>query len=367
MSWYVLVLFWIGFFALIENKAKLNRVTSVGDVEEQRYSFVAALIVIAPIIMMAATRDFNLGDTYVYSRTFNNKVPSLMDGLMPYLDTVSKDKGFYFFSSLIKIFITKDVVVYFWIIASIQGLLLLRFFRKYSCCYLMSIFLFVASTDYISWMFNGMRQFLAVLIVLTAVPQILNKKYIVSIIIIIFASFFHQTALLMIPILFVTVGDAWNRRSLIFIVVVIASIVFVNQFTDILNDSLAGTQYENVVSDYKSANDSGTNIIRVIIYCIPAILSFFYRSQINNSGSDIIKLSANMSIVSAGLYLISMVTSGIFIGRLPIYCSLFGYILLPWIFFKILQGHYRRYIVVVMIISYLIFYYYQMSVKWQLF
>lgn len=37
-----------------------------------------------------------------------------------------------------------------------------------------------------------------------------------------------------------------------------------------------------------------------------------------------------MSIVSASIYLVSMFTSGIFIGRLPIYCSLYSYVLLPW-------------------------------------
>lgn len=37
-----------------------------------------------------------------------------------------------------------------------------------------------------------------------------------------------------------------------------------------------------------------------------------------------------MSIVSAGIYLVSMFTSGIYIGRLPIYCSLYSYVLLPW-------------------------------------
>ena len=38
-----------------------------------------------------------------------------------------------------------------------------------------------------------------------------------------------------------------------------------------------------------------------------------------------------MGIISTALYLVSMVTSGIFMGRLPIYCSLYANgILLPW-------------------------------------
>lgn len=45
-----------------------------------------------------------------------------------------------------------------------------------------------------------------------------------------------------------------------------------------------------------------------------------------------VNLAANMSIVTAGLYVVSMFTSGIYIGRMPIYTSLYSYILLPWIF-----------------------------------
>lgn len=43
------------------------------------------------------------------------------------------------------------------------------------------------------------------------------------------------------------------------------------------------------------------------------------------------KSAAGKYIISTALYAISMVTSGIFIGRLPIYCSLYANgILLPW-------------------------------------
>ena len=47
-------------------------------------------------------------------------------------------------------------------LASIQAIILVTIYRKYSTNYLLSIFLFIASTDYLSWMFNGVRQFAAV-------------------------------------------------------------------------------------------------------------------------------------------------------------------------------------------------------------
>ena len=102
-------------------------------------------------------------------------------------------------------------------------------------------------------------------------------------------------------------------------------------FTETLDVMLADTQYKNVVSDWTSWQDDGTNPLRVLVYSVPTILSLFCRKKIIKEGGRVIQVACNMSIMSSALYLISMVTSGIFMGRLPIYCSLYANgILLPW-------------------------------------
>ena len=84
----------------------------------------------------------------------------------------------------------------------------------------------------------------------------------------------------------------------------------------------------NVVSDWQSLNDDGTNIIRVLVYSIPAILSFIGRKWLNAENNQCINLCTNMSIISAAIYMVSAGTSGVFLGRLPIFTSLYSYILL---------------------------------------
>lgn len=61
-------------------------------------------------------------------------------------------------------------------LAAFQLLIIVWMFRKYSEDYWFSIFLFIASTDYISWTFNGIRQFTAVVIAYAATPFILKKN-----------------------------------------------------------------------------------------------------------------------------------------------------------------------------------------------
>ena len=365
MSEYIFILLWIGACGLVSNTAHLKRYSIVYGVEKERYLLLFSIIIFAPVIIMAGNRDLAFVDTYAYVGHFA-EMPSNFDSLPEYLSTQNKDTGFYLLSSLIKILITKDPRVYLWIIALFQGIVVIWFFRNFSDSYILAVFLFVASTDMVSWMYNGIRQFLAVVIILLATPYILRKKYVIAILFILFASTMHLSALLMIPVIFIVQGDAWNKRTIFFLGLVVLVFVFANQFTNFLNDSLSDTQYKNIINDSNEMNDNGTNVLRVMVYSIPAIFSFIYKGKINQSGDRLVIISANMSIITAGLYIVSMVSSGIFIGRLPIYCSLYGYILLIWCINE-MEINNKRFFLISMIILYLIIYYYQMSVTWAMF
>lgn len=285
-------------------------------------------------------------------------MPMSLGGISSYIATVNKDKGFYFVSAVIKCIVGNHVNIYFIVLAAIQAGVLIYVYRKYSSRYLVSVFLFIASTDYMSWMFNGVRQFLAVTITFIGIKFILDKKYVKAIILILIASLMHQSALLVIPFIFIAQGKAWNKKTLLFMIVVIAIVASIGQFTNILDSMLAETQYKNVVSDWQSWNDDGTNALRVLVYAVPSILALIGLRFIRNEDDKVINLCTNMSIVSVGFYIVSMFTSGIFIGRLPIYFSLYSYILLPWEIDHMFTKQSARLVYIVMVMGYLGFYLY---------
>ena len=99
-----------------------------------------------------------------------------------------------------------------------------------------------------------------------------KRKYIPLIAIILLGATFHASALLMIPIIFIVQGKAWNKKSVLCILGCILILIFVNQFTDGMNNILSNTQYSNMVADWKEWEDNGTNPIRVFVYSIPMIL-----------------------------------------------------------------------------------------------
>ncbi len=363
---YILILIWVGVLGALAVMAPewIYRTEFVNGEKVRRVTPLFAVVAVLPLVIWAGFRG-NVGDTGAYMEAFAD-MPASLSGINGYMAGQEKDRGFYFVSAVIKCIVGNRDTIYFIIVAMIQCFLLFKLYRKYSTSFVVSFFLFIASTDYISWIFNGMRQFLAVTITVACFPWILEKKYVKAIIGIVIASLFHQSALLVLPFVFIVQGKAWNKKTLLFIIVVIAAVMFADRFTNILDMMLAETQYKNVVSDWESWQDDGTNMLRVLVYSVPAILSLIGLRYIHEENDPVINICTNMSIASAGFYIISMFTSGIFIGRLPIYFSLYSYILLPWEVDNMFAKRSAQIIYLGMVGAYLIFYYYQNHYGWGL-
>lgn len=330
---------------------------------EYRWSVPAALILVLPYIIWAGFRTDSFEDTGVYRATFFN-APSSLSQLPQYLNDAEKDKGFAALRVLMKSFIGDSDILFFLLIAAFQILCVTAIYRKYSGNFWFSFFLLVASTDYMSWAHNGIRQFLAVTAIFACTGLLLKKKYIPLLMVILLAATIHASALIMIPIVFIVQGKAWNRKTILFIIAIILAVVFIGRFTTILQDMLTDTQYNDMMKNEIWINDDGTNPIRVLIYSIPALLSFVGRKYIDEADDPVINLCTNMSIISAGLYVVSMVTSGIYIGRLPIYVSLYAYILLPWLIENMFEKRLSARVYGCTIVSFLGLFYYQMHMVW---
>ena len=356
-----LLLLW---FISSRRHGSVTRKEQIGNETVTRYNWLFALLSIAPLVYLAATRSVYFGDTNVYRRGFEQS-PSSLAGFGPFMDSLTKDRGFYLFAALMRTVLGNRPVVYFGIVAAIQLLLLISMFRKYSPDLLISLFIFVASADYLSFMHNGIRQFVAVCMILAASKFIFEQRYIPAILVILVASQFHQSALIMIPFIFITQGDPWNKSTVGLLFGALIAVMVVNQFTGVLDSLLKETQYANIVDDWTEWDDNGTNPLRVLVYCVPALLSLLGLRYIREENDPVINICTNMSVISAGLYIVSMVTSGIYIGRLPIYVCLYANcILLPWEINNLFGRRSSEIIQGLMIVLFLAFYYYQVHFTW---
>lgn len=331
---------------------------------EYRWSWGAALVLACPYVIWAANRG-DIGDTYAYRIVFRN-IPTMGGELAAYLSTNDKDQGFTVLVSLIKSVIGSNEILFFFLIAAFQMFCVVYFFRKYSANFFLCVFMFVISTDYLSWMFNGIRQFVAVCIILLSFGLVLRKRYIPAIFVILLASTIHASALMMIPLIFVIQGRAWNWKTLFLLICVGAAILLIDPFTAFLDSVLAETQYNDLITNDIWRNDDGTNILRALFYSIPAALSLIGKKQVDKRNSPIVNLCVNCSACTAALYFLSVFSSGIYIGRLPIYTTLQGYAVVPWLIDHTFTKRSARIVVGGLVCGYLAFFYYQMHFTWNM-
>lgn len=357
-------LIWIGLMAVLFSAMKPAQQESICGRTECRTAVWFAALTFIPIFWCTATRSLWEGDTATYKAMFD-ACPSALSEASAYLATTSRDKGYGLWEITFKSVFGDNFQLFLGFNAFLCSILLVKTYRRFSCSYVLSIFLFVAGFEYFQWMFNGMRQFMAVCIALGCTEDIINKRYKRIIIPFIIAASLHMSVLIIIPCLFFVHGKALNRRMGLFAVGVIIVGVILGQ-TGKLNDMIANfmqsTQYDSVLNEFYETMDSGTNSLRVLVYLVPSILAIIGRRYIWGADDPVINFCTNMSIISSGIYIVSMFTSAIMIGRLPIYFSIYNYILLPWEINHIFEKRSAKLVTSILVVCYLIYNYYQVVV-----
>ena len=336
----------------------------------------AILLFSLPLIFAAFRTDFGDSSSYIWGF---NKIKTELP-LSEYLTSRGKDELFYALEYFFKKYISSDATVFFATIALLESVLLMHTLRRYSENLGMSIYVFVASAMFLNWMCNGVRQFLTVTILFALTDCIIKNKWYVYFPIVLLLGgvkpFFsmlgwgtpfwlfcgmHQSVLIVIPIYFIVRGRALTKKVWVLLMALLV-IAALGLLDSVLESSTENTMYANDLTYINE--DSGANPIRFLISLVPVVLVLIRIKTIrNNAPPALIQLSINMSFVSSVLYLASVFTSGIYIGRLPIYCELYNLILIPWLINHVYEKD-KRILTVSLYILYLIYYIYQLFVSW---
>ena len=359
-SYWLLVLWWIGAGIIIGVMPKKEALIH-GQRKQQWYWFSVALMML-PYVLWSGYRSY-LSDTAAYVHNFEQSAATL--SAIPDVIRTSEDWGFYSLSVVLKSLGVRTHQTYFLIMAAFQIWCMAYIFRRYSTSFWISFFLFIASTDYISWMQNGMRQFTAVCITFAAFELLVRRKYLWFAVVTLIASTFHGSALLMLPFAYIMSGQALSKKSLLMIGAMLLMIPMMDTVLPIMERLLDGTQYSDVVGGEIWEADDGTNLVRVLVYSVPALVALVGFRYFRGCQDRAANLCINATLITMGIYLISSATSGIYIGRIPIYTTLHGYIVLPWMIDQIFEKQTAKLIKFLMVVLYLAFFTYQMKL-WEL-
>lgn len=356
MNLYYFVFIWLWVMYCVSLKVDVTYTYFENGEKLYRWRFIYALILFLPVIYLAAFTTPR-SDTGLYLKIYR-EIPLEWSGIAEKLSSDQSGKGFVVFQWLIKRIFGDNISIFRLLLALLHSIPVLYVFRKYSENFVLTTFLFLITGNHIGWMMNGLRQFLAVSVVMAATPLILKKKYIPLFFIIVLAMTIHSSAMIMLPIVFVVQGKPWNEKTLFFIAASLIMMWAFSKYTGLLDRMLVDTEYAGHIESAAKMGDDGTNPIRVLVNSVPMILSLVGKRQINQENDAVVNLCVNMSIVTVGIYLVSMVTSGIMIGRLPAYTSLYSCILLPKIIRTIFNEKSARMVIVLMMGLYIMYYLY---------
>lgn len=331
---YILMLLWVPFVYFIYAANRRTKSVAAGAVEppeeNKKFPLIYALLIFGFFTFWIGMRGY-IFDTSAYIGSFNG-LSSVFSEAWADIEWDGKHPGFDVFNVFFKCFVSQDYQWWLMTIAIISMLPIMLTLKKYSSDFFFSAFMFIALNTY-TWPMNGMRQFICVAILFGCSAFVKDGKIIKFIAIVWLLSTIHYTSLLMIPVYFVARSKPWRLKIAAFILLIVVICFFAEPvFAGLEDNVLSGTAYEGVTSQFE--HDDGVNPLRALFSCVFPVLAYIKRDSLEEAslGNSMIPVAVNMSLVAAALNVVGVFTSGILIGRLPIYCSVYNMLLIPYIF-----------------------------------
>jgi len=298
--------------------------------------------VLASLTIISGLRA-NIGDTFFYKHIYE-----INDFTWEFILS-QKDIGFGILQMLLKE-ISDDPQIMVFTTAVITNVLIIAVFLNYSRMIELSVYVYITGGLFLVSM-NGIRQVLAAAIIFAATKYLIEGNWIKYFFIVLLASTFHQSALILIPIYFFVRFKAWSKATLVLLAFSLLIVVGYHQFSSLLFAAIEDSQYGH----YSNFDEGGANILRVVVDATPLFIAYLGREKLRSifPSSDYI---VNMAIVGFMFMIIS--TQNWIFARFGIYFTLYQLILISWIV-KLFNQKDQRLIYYALLICYFLYYFFE--------
>lgn len=200
--------------------------------------------------------------------------------------------------------------------AAISNILIILTLKNYARPFPISIFLYVSVIYFTS--FNIIRQYLAASILFMALKYITRKNFWKYLIFIIIAMTIHRTAIIMLPLYFLSTIKLKAKYQIILIVVVM---LIMANFEKIFSTIVPFLSIKSEESYLKTFQDiGGVNPFRIIFWSIPGLWVMINRNEYEKN-LNVEKVFINYSFINTLTWLLSSVY--IYIARFAIYFCIY--------------------------------------------
>lgn len=327
--------------------------TSRNDYERNaNTAIVPCLMVFIILILVSAYSIYN--DAGIYIANFYDLPNELL-----WQDVTNRswgeNPGFYLLQVALKDFVSTKAFVFKFVSAIIIQFGILEFYRKFSCNLSLTLFIHIALGLYM-FTIPAMKQSMAISIGLFAFTALVNKRWLVAGIILLLAATIHPYIIMFVVIPFIN-GDVWSKRETIILGTAVLSGFMFEKFV-----SVAINTTQSITGDFYALDtfteSAGSNILRVLVYAMVPVMSYFYRNKINAEAGIYTKRCVSLSVIPLAFYMIGIFGGANFFGRLANYFAPFEFVALAYILSNIVPVKSRTMVKIFTIIFLTVFYYF---------
>lgn len=255
--------------------------------------------------------------------------------------------------------ISNNYHIYFFPPALLSSFAAVKLLKRYSVDPAFSMLIFFSLGTYITYV-AALKQCFAIFFLLLSIPYAIDRKYIRFYLLVFLAILFHTHAFMfaIVPLLF---GKPWGKTSIGFL---LAAIFAMATYDATLGAFMEYAQSIGaLVAEIEVFDNNPINILRVIVYWVPALLALAFRKRLFSNSTRTENLFVNMSMVSAFILMIGLIQAANLFARMAAYFEIATAIALPWMIKKLFKKRSAQFITICAAVLYFGYFLYEFGVS----
>lgn len=254
--------------------------------------------------------------------------------------------------------LTDNYHIYFFVPALLSSYAVVKLCKRYSVNPAFSMLIFFSVGTYCLFI-AAMKQCFAVFFLLMALPYAIDRKYVHFYLLVLIAVLFHTHAF-MFAIAPLLIEKPWGKVTWLLLAATL--------FAMATYDSTLGAFMEYaqslgaMVAEDEVFDGNSINILRVLVYWVPAIMALVFRQRLFGDSTKTENLFANMSIVSAFILTIGLVEGANLYARMAGYFEIATAITLPWMIKKTFTKQSAQIVTVCAAVLYFGYFWYEFAI-----
>lgn len=254
--------------------------------------------------------------------------------------------------------LTDNYHIYFFFPAILSSFAVVKICRRYSVSPASSLLIFFSIGTYIVFV-AALKQCFAIFFLVMAIPYAIDRKYVRFYLLVLVAVMFHTHAFMfaIVPLL---LDKPWGKVTWI----LLGATLFAMATYDVTLGAFMNYAQSigALVAEDEVFDDHQINILRVMVYWVPAILALVFRRRLFCDSTKTENLFVNMSIVSAFILTIGLVQGANLYARMAAYFEIATAIAIPWMIKKLFTKQSAQLVTVMAAILYFGYFYYEFAI-----